>query len=153
MVCTFTRKKWYHFRVQSSFFCQWYIPFLDRANITTSPKFVWTGNSAFQLWFLSIDHMNVWLWNSDSTFVVALVNCFSTWNSESCVRPSVNEFHRWGILPRPTVFSAQCCKMNLGADRAFLHFDMSQGLLSRHIDSALRHAFCTGTAAHPPLFC
>ena len=38
MVCTFARKRWYHLRVQSSLFCEWYILFVSRENIIASPN-------------------------------------------------------------------------------------------------------------------
>ena len=38
MVCTLARKRWYHLRVQSSFFCEWCIFVLSRENIIASPN-------------------------------------------------------------------------------------------------------------------
>ena len=94
MVRTLIRKRWYHLRVQSPFFCVcvWYILFLDRENITASPKFVCKYHSAFQPRFLSIVQMNVWLWNSDWVFAVALVNCFPCDLKFWTLRPSIS---RW----------------------------------------------------------
>ena len=141
------------FVYRALFFCQWYILFLDRENINTSRKFAGTDHSAFQLRFLSIDHMYVWLWNSDSVFVVALVSCFSYDLKFWILRPSISRwfspirhFAKTGNAFR-TVLQHEC-----GSRPCFSFRHVSRTFVVSHRQRT-PSCFCKVTAAHSPLFC
>ena len=101
-------------------------------------QFVWTDNAAINFDFLSIVHMNVWLWRSDFRFYLVF---------RATV---VHMFWFWIFTDRPfgqdrLFLPHHCRKKNSGADRT-LNFNMFR-FVARSV------TFCTESAAHPPLFC
>ena len=141
------------FVYRAPFFCQWYLLLIERENITMSPKIVQTDHSAFQLRFLSIPSMNVWLWNSDAVFAVALVNCFSYGLKFWILRPSISKwFSPIRHFAKADSAFRTVLQKEFGSRPCFLFRHVSRTFVILHRQRT-PSCFCTVTAAHSPLFC
>ena len=152
MVCTLTRKRWYHLRVQSSFFYGWYILFLGRDNIITSPicpsRPVRFPTSIFVHW----SHECVTL-EFRLRFCCCLVNCFSYDLRFWVLRPSIFvAFHRLGILPESDFAFRAVVQKEFGSRLRFSFRHVLRTCVIFHRQRAPSR-FGTATAAHSPLFC
>ena len=97
--------------------------------------------------------MNVWLWNSDFVFVVALVNCFSYDLKFWILRPSISRwFSPIRHLAKTDSAFRTVFQKEFGSRPCFSFRHVSRTFVISHRQRA-PSCFCTVTAAHSPLFC